>query len=49
MSHGIAIAFLVVALVLIAFGRLRRITPVAIAGYLVLVAAAAIEFYVRRQ
>jgi hypothetical protein len=44
---SVAIVLLVASAVLIVFGRLRKITPVAIAGYVLLALAAALELYIR--
>jgi len=45
----VPIIALVVAVALIVFGRLRRKTPVAIAGYVLLAIAAVLEIYLRSQ
>ncbi len=44
---SVPIALVVASVVLIVFGRLRRITLVAIAGYVLLALAAALELYIR--
>jgi hypothetical protein len=45
----IPIAGVVVAAVLIVIGRTQRITPVAIAGYVVLALSAGLYLYLRRE
>jgi len=43
----VPIVLVVASAALIVFGRLQRITPVAIAGFVLLALAAAVEFYRR--
>jgi hypothetical protein len=48
-SDVFPIVGVVVSAVLILIGRIQRITPVAIAGYIVLALSAALYFYVRSR
>jgi hypothetical protein len=43
----VPIVLVVASAVLIVFGRLRKITMVAVAGYVLLALAAGLEFYIR--
>jgi hypothetical protein len=43
----VPIVLVVASAVLIVFGRLRKITLVAVAGYVLLALAAGLEFYIR--
>jgi hypothetical protein len=47
--NTIPIVVVVAAAILIVIGRSRRVTPVAIAGYLLLALAAALELYIRSR